>query len=93
MSKGAGFRPLLSPPQGRQLQRSYRPFLTCFTVSGCIAVLIFVIFGLTAFNIYHHQFGLTEHKYHGGDEMSLQEASSDLSPTFCSAYVIRPQSQ
>ncbi|KAL8583224.1 hypothetical protein ACOMHN_013779 [Nucella lapillus] len=89
MTNTVGFRPLLHPPGGRQLQRrSYRPLLTCLTVSGCITLLVWVVFVLTAFNIYSHRFGRTEHRYHAGDEMSLRQASGDLSATFCSAYTL-----
>ncbi|KAK7090500.1 uncharacterized protein [Littorina saxatilis] len=88
MAKGVSLRPKLSPPQGRQLERSYRPYLTCFMVSTCIAVLMCVVFGLTAFNIYNHRFGRTERKFHAGDQISLWRAAGDLTPVFCSAYSV-----
>ncbi|KAK7475509.1 hypothetical protein BaRGS_00033265 [Batillaria attramentaria] len=90
MSKGVGFRPQLLPPQGRQLQRSRRPLLTCLTVCGCIAVLVFVLFGLTAYNIYNNRFKRNQHHYHAGDMVSMLQASTDLSATFCDAYEVQP---
>ncbi|XP_076435545.1 uncharacterized protein LOC143275369 [Babylonia areolata] len=90
MTNTVGFRPKLLPPKDRLLERSYRPVVTCLTVSGCITVLVCVVFGLTAFNIYSHRFGPTTHAYHSGDEMSMLRASQDLSATFCSAYKVYP---
>lgn len=90
MAKGVAYRPLLLPPRGRQLERSYRPWLTCFSVSFAITILICVVFGLTAYNIFVHRFGRTQHKYHSGDEVSLLQAGKDLSSVFCSAYNVRP---
>lgn len=89
MAKGV-YRPSLLPPRGRQLERSYRPWLTCFSVSFAITTLICIVFGLTAYNIFVHRFGRTEHHYHGGDEVALSNAGKDLSSIFCSAYQVRP---
>jgi hypothetical protein len=72
------YRPSLLPPRG-QLERSYRPWMTWFAVCASIMTLICVVFGLTAYNIYFHRFGHTEHQYHAGDEISLLRAGQDLS--------------
>lgn len=51
-------------------------------------MLVFVVFGLTAFNIYHNRFGRTKHDYHVGDMVSMQQASEDLSSIFCRGYQV-----
>ena len=91
MSKGVGYRPLLQPPKGRQLQRSYKPYMTCLVVGICLALLICIVFGLTAYNIYDHRFGKNTWKYHAGDQVSLWRATNDLTSVFCSSYSIRTQ--
>lgn len=60
----------------------------CVTATTTSVLVIFGIFGLTAFNLTHNKFGCNHFHAHVGDEVALSSFSDDLSAKFCSEYKI-----
>lgn len=83
-----GFRPSLVPPADRHVNLEERRPWLCVGLSVGVTLLVFVIFGMSCWNVYEHRFSKNMVSLQSGDEVAMNEMSSDMSSTFCSAYKV-----
>ncbi|CAL1527858.1 unnamed protein product [Lymnaea stagnalis] len=83
-----GFRPPLVPPSHRRVDTESRRPVLCLGLTLGVTLLVFTIFGMSAWNVYEHRFSNNSLTLQTSDEVSIKEVSSDLSAIFCHAYKV-----
>ncbi|KAK6962590.1 hypothetical protein BgiMline_032700 [Biomphalaria glabrata] len=81
-----GFRPNLVPPSHRKVETEGRRPCLCFGLSLAVTILVFVIFGVSGWNLFKHRF--SKNTLDDVQEAALNDITDDFSATFCNSYKV-----